>query len=560
MNRFLTFTHRWIGVVLALFMLVWFSSGLIIAFFGAPPITRAQQLAHEAPLALEDGWLSLGDALHASASARAKAARGAERAMGAMGGHGEDHSGKPRGDANIVDARLTRIDGAPIWLVEGDRGQRFAISARTGELQEFSVESAKRIARGWLEQDASTNNSGPAVAYVDTIEAPIGVRNAETLKPFHRFALAGDGDRRLLVSARTGEVVQISTGTERVLSYAGDWLHLFHWLEPLGAGEYRRDALTWAGFFAASGALTGVILGWLRWRPGFFGRPTYGRGRTQPYREFWFKYHFWAGLLGGTFALLWATSGYLSTNPWRVFSEATASREELARYRGGETPEALTNWRPSASFELGPEVVELGLNPLGDDVLFVAYARVGARRALTATQSASGFGEDAALAAVQRLAGQTQIASRELLREYDDYYYPNRRQTAVEKPLPVLRVDLADVGHTSIYVDPVDGRLLAKFDTSRRVYRWLYTAVHHWDFGVFQQRWLWNVWMAVWIAFGLTLSASAVVLGWRRLRRTFGVGATKQPVKPAKPLDPQVPATASSTPNFALERADSRST
>ena len=114
--------------------------------------------------------------------------------MSAMGGHGEEHSGKPRGDANIVDARLTRIDGAPVWLVEGDRGQRFAISARTGELREFSVESAERIARGWLEQDASINNPAPAIAYVDTILAPIGVHDAETLKPFHRFAV-GDGDR-----------------------------------------------------------------------------------------------------------------------------------------------------------------------------------------------------------------------------------------------------------------------------------------------------------------------------------------------------------------------------
>ncbi len=299
-----------------------------------------------------------------------------------------------------------------------------------------------------------------------------------------------------------------------------------------------------------------MILGWLRWRPGFFGRPTYSQGRTQPYREFWFKYHFWAGLLGGIFALLWATSGYLSTNPWRVFSEATASGEELARYRGGETPEAATSWRPSASLELGPEVVELGLNRLGDDVLLLAYTRDGARRALTATGATSGFGEDTVLAAIQRLAGNPQIASRELLREYDDYYYPNRRQTAAEKPLPVLRVDLADAGHTSIYVDPVDGRLLAKFDTSRRAYRWLYTAVHHWDFGVFQQRWLWNVWMAIWIAFGLTLGASAVVLGWRRLRRTFGAGAAR-PAKRTKPLSPEVPATSSGAPNFALDRADS---
>ena len=128
-------------------------------------------------------------------------------------------------------------------------------------MQEFSVESAERIACGWLEQDASINKSAPAVAYVDTIEAPIGVRNAETLKLFHRFTIAVDGDRRLLISARTGEVVQISTRAERALSYAGNWLHLFHWLDPLGAGEYRRDALTWARFFAASGALTGVILG-----------------------------------------------------------------------------------------------------------------------------------------------------------------------------------------------------------------------------------------------------------------------------------------------------------
>jgi hypothetical protein len=84
-------------------------------------------------------------------------------------------------------------------------------------------------------------------------------------------------------------------------------------------------------------------------------------------------------------------------------------------------------------------------------------------------------------------------------------------------------VDLADAGQTSVYVGPTDGRLLAKFDSSRRAYRWLYSAVHHWDFGWFRERWLWNAWMASWISFGLALSASAVVLGWRRLRPTFPV-------------------------------------
>ncbi len=53
----LTFLHRWIGVVLALFMLFWFASGSIIAFVGSSSIGRADQLAHGASLTPEDGWL-----------------------------------------------------------------------------------------------------------------------------------------------------------------------------------------------------------------------------------------------------------------------------------------------------------------------------------------------------------------------------------------------------------------------------------------------------------------------------------------------------------------------
>ncbi|MBY6244209.1 hypothetical protein K3F48_24000, partial [Methylosinus sp. Sm6] len=63
--------------------------------------------------------------------------------------------------------------------------------------------------------------------------------------------------------------------------------------------------------------------------------------------------------------------------------------------------------------------------------------------------------------------------------------------------------------------------LLAKIDASRRVYRWLYSAVHHWDFGLFRNQWLWNGWMALWVFFGLALSTTAVVLAWRRLRRSI---------------------------------------
>ncbi len=517
----LTFLHRWVGVVLALFMLVWFSTGSIIAFIGAPGVSRAQQLAHAASLAPEDGWLSLGDALRVSEWARGAASK-RERAGGGMGGRmagGGEHSGNARGDDAIADARLARVGGAPVWLVADDRDRRFALSALDGALIDFSVDQAQRIARGWL--------GAATLSYLDTVDAPIGVRNAETLKPFHRFAVEDGAGTQIVVSARTGEVAQVATRAERGLSYIGNWLHLLRWLDALGAGEYRRDALTWVGFFAASGALTGLVLGWIRWRPGFFGRSTYARGRTQPYREFWFKYHFWAGLIGGGFALLWATSGYLSTNPMQIFSQANASGEELARYRGTALPAVVSTWKPSAALATGSDVVEASWGRLGDDAVLLGVTRDGTRRALNVEGAKAGFEPDALLAAARRLAGENKIAGLEELGAYDSYYYPNRRQSAVDKPLPVLRVDLADAGHTSLYIDPKDGRLLAKFDASRRAYRWLYTAVHHWDFGWFENRGIWNVWMASWIALGLALSATALVLAWRRLRRTLAEAIAK---------------------------------
>jgi len=514
----LLFLHRWVGVLLALFMLVWFSTGLSIAFIGSPTLDRAQRLAHAQTLAPQDGWISLGEALSASASARARA--GKSQAAKTMHGGGEgmgrrEHEDGAKGERGVAEARLLRVGGEPVWLVEDDVGRRFALSATNGALIEFDREAAERIARDWL--------GTPSLLYLDTVDTGVGLRNAETLKPFHRFAIGDSAGTQIIVSARTGEVAQVATRLERAFVYAGSWMHLFRWLDALGAGDYRRDALTCAGFFAAIGAFTGLVTGWIKWKPGFFGRPTYARGRAQPYRETWLKYHFWAGLIGGIFALGWAASGFFATNPGQIFSQATASREELARYRGARLPQAVVDWRPSAALGLAGDVVELAWSRLGEQALLVAEARDGARRAVAAPGAVAEFGEESLLAAARRLKEGVDIASTEKLVDYDSYYFANHRQTALDKPLPVLRVDLADAERSSLYIDPADGRLLAKFDASRRAYRWLYSAVHHWDFGWFRNHWLWRGWIGLWVSFGVALSASAVVLAWRRLRRTIPV-------------------------------------
>lgn len=494
MKRLLYQIHRWVGITLALFMSLWFLSGLVIMYSGPSALGRAEQLARAETLQPQAGWLSLGEAWERSSAQR-------------------------KGDAAIADARLVRQGNEARWLVEDSKGKRHALSALDGSLSETSVDQASAIVRQWVARDGADTR----LHYIDTGIQDSAMRNYDALRPFHRFAV-GEGSREVLVSARTGEVVRDSTRLDRTLYWTGNWIHLLRPLETNGlSADTRRTVLTWLGFFAFAGALTGLIIGWQRWRPGWGGRATYSQGRTQPYREFWFKWHFWVGLLGGSFALLWAFSGYINGNPFEIFSPATVSRDEIARYQGQGLPAPVRNWRPYAfvTDEENKTIVELNWRRLGSEAVLVGLTRDGSRLPQPVDGGSLRFDAPKLLAAAERLAGTVPLASHRLLTEYDSYYYARHSQGPVERPLPVLQVDLADADATRLYLDPQDGRLLLRQDSSRRAYRWLWSAIHHWDIGWIKHRPLWDTWMLTWVLMGVVLGSSSVVIGWKRLKKTL---------------------------------------
>lgn len=507
LNRLLYQIHRWVGLALAVFMFFWFSTGLVIMYAPQTTQTRGQQLAHAETLSPEVGWLSLGEAWNRSAGQRNETPNIAKAAKA-----------KDQAPAGLADARLVRSAGEPLWLVEDSQSRRFALSALDGSLRKVSPEYAVQIAKNWLGSLAGEVN------YLETVDNPIILRNQDALKPFHRIAF-GDGGE-LLISARTGEVLHESSRLDRAFFWAGNWLHLLKPLESVGLGTIRHDAQLWLGLFATIATLAGLIIGWLRWRPGFGGKPTYSEGRTQPYREFWFKWHFWSGLIGGSMALFWAFSGYIDTNPGKIFTQANPSKQELTRYVGGELPESAKSWLPAlpllqAAAVDGADIVELGWRNLGKDAVLLAHTRDGRRLPQTTEYAPAKFSDAALLAAAGRVAGDAKIASQTVLNEYDSYYYPRHHQSLIEKPLPVLLVQLDDDAGTRFYIDPQDGKLLAKMDRSTRVFRWLYSALHHWDFGWLYYRPLWDLWMLTWVTLGVVLGGSSVVLGWRLLKKTL---------------------------------------
>ena len=519
LNWLLYEAHRWLGVVLALVMFVWFFTGIAIMY--ATPTTqgRSEQLAHAESLAPEAGWLSLGEAWDRSAEQR-KALAAQRKAKAAMSEQPRsDGAPKSAGDtaAGIADARLVRSAGQPLWLVEDTKGLRFALSAVDGSVLQISVDQALKIAENWFK---SEQRNPVSLTYLETVENTIILRNQDALRPFHR--IADEDGNELLISARTGEVLHASTRVDRAFYYAGNWLHLFKPLDALGLGDIRHDVQLWSGLAATIACVTGLIIGWLRWRPGFGGKPTYSQGRTQPYREFWFKWHFWTGLIGGTVALGWAISGFISTNPGKLFSQPEFSKAEVSRYLGDQTPVAMRDWRPSPlNLPSRTDIVELGWRRLGQENVLLAYSRDGQRLPLTPEGVGPRFSEAVLSQAVNRLANDQPVLGIKVLEDYDSYYYPRHHQGQLEKPLPVVVAELGDEASTRIYLDPQDGRILAKLDTSRRVYRWLYSGLHHWDFGWLYYRPIWDVWMLVWVGFGLVLGSSSLVIGWRRLKKTF---------------------------------------
>lgn len=510
MKRLLFLIHRWVGVGLALLMSLWFFSGLVILYSVQLNQNRAQQLAHAELLQPEDGWLSLGEAWQRS---------GAERKPESK------PDAKPI-PATLTEARLVRRAGQPQWLVDDSAGRRFAISASHGTLLATSAATAAQIAAHWV--NGADSAQATPVRFVETVERPMIVRNQDGLRPFHRFAVDDGLGSELYISARSGDVVHASTRVERGFYWAGNWLHLFRFLDLTSAGEARGEILMWSVIAAFVACLTGLVIGWLRWRPGVFGKATYGEGRVHPYRQFWFRWHFWAGLVGGTFALLWALSGFFNGNTWKLFTPATPSHGELARFYGSGLPATMRDWKPEPLGEQASQVVELSWRRLGNEAVLLAYTRNGQRQALTTAlpkfnkfSQFSQFSDGALSYAARRMAGASLPTTQQLLTEYDGYYYPRQGRGTMDRPLPVMRIEIDDAAGTCFYIDPADGRLLLRQDQSRRAYRWLFNALHYWDIGWLHVRPLWDAWMLAWIGFGLVLSVSSLVLGWRRLTLSF---------------------------------------
>lgn len=489
-KKIVIFVHKWLGVVLALFFLMWFVSGVVLYFVPFPSLTQAERLAALPTLQLTaDCCLAAPDA--------------AQRAGLRPTGGGE--------------ARLGMLGDAPVWRMqaaadEGAAPRWHTVDARTGALmpplgdvQAATVAEAfsGRRATGteWVERDQWT--------------VPQGL---DAHRPLVKVLLDGDDGLELYVSPGAAEVVRDTRRAERFWNWLGA---VPHWIYPTVLRQFPKawhHVVVWLSIPGVLLAATGIALG--------IWQLFLNRRRWIPYQKFWMRWHHILGLVAAVFTLTWMFSGLMSMNPFGVFTGRAAAPQTRAQ-GAGEAPRATRG--PAEAVALAAAE---GLVPLEVDTLRIAgqaWYRVRGQGEGVVQRLVRADGPEATvaqavhdatvLAALQGLRPGMPAPSIEQVTQYHGLYYARHHDasTSFHRPLPVWRAHWAE-DEVTVYADAASARIVLRADATTPWQRVLYNGLHSLDFAPLLARPALRTGLIVGLSLlGVALCITSCVVAWRVL-------------------------------------------
>jgi hypothetical protein len=474
LKRWLYLGHRWLGIACCLLFAIWFGSGVVMMYVAFPNFDARER------------WAALPDL------AWSEVRLAPDQAMSAAG-----LQLYPR------ELRLTMQDGEPVYRLSSADGRRQAISAVDGRtLGDISAEQAVAIAR--FHPDAV------APVLLDSVDRDQWSVTArfDPLRPLFLVGLGDAAGTELYVSQKTGEIVLDTTRHERVWNWLGAIPHWIYLTVLRQDAPLWRQVVMWTSGVCLLVAVSGIWIGLLR--AGL--RRRYASGRITPYRG-WMAWHHLTGLVAGVVLLTWMFSGWLSVNPFELFPRRGDTSEALQRYAGHDAP-TIAATLPGRD---RPGVVEARFVWVGGVPLMLLAHRDGSQSvADPAGGESRTLSLDEIFNAAARLLPDATMTLRQRLEQPDFYWYAHHDQ----RVLPVLRAGFDDAAATWFHLDPTSGDILGRSDRSSRVYRWLFNALHSFDFPVLiVHRPAWDIVVILLSLAGLVISISGIVIGWRRLMR-----------------------------------------
>ena len=477
-NRWLTWFHRWAGVVLCLLFALWFASGVVLHFVSFPSLSRGDQHAGSEAIDLSQVFIDPSGAL-----ARAPLAN---------------------------DLRLLSVAGRPVYIAEQPKGAWPRIAGDTGEvLPLFSAVVATTVAERFS-RAPTVSVSGPM-----EYDQWIVHQRFDPYRPFYRVRLNDDARTDLYVSARTGEVLQRTRFSERAWNWSGAVIHWIYFT-PLRKSYWAwNQVVWWVSLAALLSSAVGTWLGFVR----FASNRAAGRKGLSPFRG-WMRWHHIIGLFASIIVVTWMLSGWLSMDHGRIFSRGETTATQTLQMRGMSVSAVAHAATLDSMREVTP-ASEINFNAIAGRAYLTAYGPSGRNARILLldqppAQILPSLPNSLLLAGVDHVwPGQAHVISAP--DAYDDLY-----RLAESTPGSAEVFDVDGPPTLRVYVDRFSGRFLTVMDSSRRSYAWIYYALHTFQFpGLIKHPAKRTALVLVLLALGFTASATGVVLSVKRLRREF---------------------------------------
>lgn len=488
-NRWLTWFHRWAGVVLGLLFAAWFASGAVLHFVGFPSLPVADRFARSEIMDLQRLEVAPSAAL-----ARAEVVAGAWPIDG---------------------VRLISVAGTPTYIVTVAGTPAYVMTS--GERQIAIAGDRGQVIRRFSAATAGIVAARFGHAAVSKVTGPLDYdqwivhQQFDPYRPFFRVRLDDPQRSDLYVSAVTGEVVQRTTARERFWNWCGAVLHWIYFTPIRKDWSLWNQGVWWISLVAVLTSIAGTWIGLHR----YLKNRAHGRTGLSPYRG-WMRWHHVIGLFASIVVVVWMFSGWLSMDHGRLFSLPGGSATESARMRGmsfaaiaESTPlDVLRSAGPASVIELhaigGRPLLTIRGGMQGGSRILWLDSREASEAPIPETLLLS------ALKAAWPWDAVTLVGSSST----DELY-----RQAESVPEDALAALTGSGGRIRVYVGRFSGRLVAVMNPSRRAYAWVYFCLHTLNFpGLVEHPAARTLVEVPLLLFGFGFCVTGIVLGVRRLK------------------------------------------
>ncbi len=488
LGRFIVW-HRLLALPSCLFFGIWFVSGVVMMYAKMPELTEAVRLARLPAL----------DMSHASAV-------------------------PAQLPASVHPERITvgMLNGRPAYRILPSAGRWFSVyaddGARAGALD---ASAAIRTAASFSGRDPRLLSSAGEISDVDQWTVYPASR---VFLPF-RIIHANDAARtRFYVSAATGSVYLATTRRTRFLAWCGAIPHWWYFTALRSRNSLWRWVMITAAGWGVLMCIFGIAAGIMRYSPSKRYRFPGPRYSSVPHVGMK-RWHYILGYGFGLITFTWILSGLFSMDPGAWSPGPDPSSAEIHSFAGAPLTLSAFKTTPREAWNILRQCLplkEMDLIMFNGAPYYLGRQSLSNVRLLPAAVKApsclSQMPLNQLVAAGRRVAGGAPTLSIDTLKTYDDYYYDR----TLQKPLPVVRVRLADSRKTWLYINPRTALIQARFTERSRWERWLYQGLHDLDFPfLFYHRPLWDMVVILLSIGGFALSITGIVLTVHYFQKSF---------------------------------------